>query len=50
VEALRADTQLGTYPAIRVLLQLATLPVTTATGEWKLQRSQVLENIIFDQR
>ena len=34
LEALRVATELGTNPAISVLLRMfATLPVTTATGE-----------------
>jgi len=47
VEALRAATQLGTYPAICVLLQIfATLPVTTATGERSFSALKYLKNYL----
>ena len=47
VDALRAATELGTYPAISVLLQIfATLPVTTATGERSFSSLKYLKNYL----
>jgi len=47
VDALRAATELATYPAITVLLQIfATLPVTTATGECSLSSLKYIKNYL----
>jgi len=46
-EALHAASELGTYPAICVLLKIyATLPVTTATGERSFSALKYLKNYL----
>ena len=47
LEALRVATELGTNPAISVLLRMfATLPVTTATGERSFSALKHIKNYL----
>jgi len=47
IETLRVAIELGTYPAICVLLQIfATLPVTTATGERSFSALKYIKNYL----
>jgi hypothetical protein len=46
-DALRHATDLGTYPALAVLLHIfATLPVTTASGERSLSALKYLKKLL----
>ena len=47
LDALAIASQLGTYPALSILLRIfATLPVTTATGERSFSALKYIKNYL----